>query len=116
MSDTAFRIAIATVAVLIGAAIMRVSFCRPVELPAVPPRPPAQRIEVAQVTATVASDPAEYAQRIATDSHTLRVDPPATPADLSRVMAHEEKDSKLVLEPKGKKSSAELAGLTLSLS
>lgn len=116
MSDTAFRIAVATAAVLVGAAIMRLSFCRPVELPAVPPRPPAPRIEVAQVTATVASDPAEYAQRIATDSHALRVDPPATPADLARVMAHQAKATKLALEPKGKKASTEVLGLKLALS
>src|SRR5688572_20332160 len=116
MSDTAFRIAVATMAVLAGAAIARLSFCRQVDLPPVPAQPPPPRVEVGAVAATVASDPAEYAQRVATDSRTLRVDPPATPADLSRVMAHQAKDTKLVLEPRGKKSSAEVLGLRLSLS
>lgn len=116
MSDTAFRVAVATAAVLVGAAIMRLSFCRPVEMPALPAEPPPPRIEVGKVTATVASDPAEYAQRLATDSHALRVDPPATPAELSRVMAHQAKDTKLALEPRGKKASAEVLGLRLALS
>ena len=116
MNDTAFRIAVLTVAVLAGAAIARLSFCRPVDLPALPAQPPPPRIEVGEVQATVASDPAEYAQRVATDSRTLRVDPPATPADLARVMAHQAKDAKLALEPRGKKSSTEVLGLRLSLS
>lgn len=116
MTDTPFRIAVLMVAVLVGAAIVRLSFCRPVDLPAVPAQPPPPRIEVGAVQATVASDPAEYAQRVATDSRALRVDPPATPADLSRVMTHQAKDTRLALEPRGKKSSAEALGLKLSLS
>lgn len=116
MSDTAYRIAVLTVAVLVGAAIARLSFCRPVDLPALPAQPPPPRIEIGEVQATVASDPAEYAQRLATDSRTLRVDPPATPAELSRVMPHQAKDTKLALEVRGKKATTEQLGLRLSLS
>lgn len=116
MSDTAFRVAVMAVAIIVAAAIMRLSFCHPVELPALPAMPPPPRIEVGEVAATVASDPGEYAQRVSTDSRTLRVDPLATPADLSRVLPHQTYDKKLALEAKGKKASAEALGLRLSVS
>jgi hypothetical protein len=116
VSDTAFRVAVLAAAIIVGAAIARVSFCHSIDLPALPAKPSAPRIVVGEVAADVASDPAEYSQRLATDSRTLRVDPPATPADLSRVLPHQSSDKKLALEVRGKKASAEVLGLRLSLS
>ena len=115
VTDSAFRVAIVVAAVALAGAIARISFCRGGELPAVPPRPNARPVPVATVTASVEADPGVYAEHLSRDSRALRVEPPATPADMARALVFESHDQPIVLVPKGKGASAEALGLRLSL-
>lgn len=115
VNDTAFRVLVVVAALAVGGAIVKVSFCQSVDLPSKPRKPPLKRVAVATVQATVAADPTQYAEQVASDSRTLRVDPPATPADLARVFPHQVADKPFALEVRGKKTSAEVLGLRLSL-
>jgi hypothetical protein len=115
VNDSAFRVAVVVAAVALAGAIARLSFCGSVELPAIPPRPHPKPVPVAKVTATVEADPGVYAQHLALDSRALRIEPPATPADMSRALVFESHDKPIALSPHGKQASAEVLGLKLSL-
>jgi hypothetical protein len=116
MTDSAFRVAVAVAAMALAGAIARISFCRGGELPAIPARPRAKPVPVATVTAAVEADPGVYAEQLARDSRVLRVEPPATPADMARALVFESHEQPIVLVPKGKSgTSAEVLGLRLSL-
>jgi hypothetical protein len=116
VNDSAFRASVVIAAVVLAGAVSRISFCRGGDLPAIPPRPRPKAVPVAQVTATVEADPGVYAERLARDSRALRIEPPVTPADISRALVFESHDQRFALTPKGKGSSAEMLGLRLSLS
>ena len=116
MSDLAFRAALVAAAVLAAGVLVRLSVCGSVALAPVPPRPAPKRVEVARVTAEVNSDPHVYAEQLARDSRLLKIDPPTTPGDLSRVFPHQVSTEPFALEVRGKSSSAEVLGLRLSLS
>ena len=116
MNDSAFRAAVVISALVLAGAVARISFCRGGDLPAIPPRPRPRPVPVATVTATVEADPGIYAQHLARDSKALRIDPPVTPAAISRALVFESHDKPLALSPRGKGSSANVLGLRLSLS
>lgn len=115
MNDSAFRVAVVIAAVALAGAVARLGFCRGGELPAIPPRPRPRPVPVAQVTASVVADPGVYAEQLSRDSRALKIEPPVTPADMSRVMVFESHDKPIALSPRGKGSSAEVLGLRLSL-
>jgi hypothetical protein len=115
VTDSGFRVAIVVAAALLAGAIARISFCRGGDLPAVPPRPRPRPVPVAKVTAAVEADPGVYAEHLSRDSRALRVEPPATPADMARALVFESHDQPIALTPRGKGSSAEVLGLRLSL-
>ena len=115
MNDSAYRVAVLVVAIALAGAIARLSFCSSVELPAIPPRPRPKPVPVAKVTATVQADPGVYAEHLAKDSRALRIEPPATPADMSRALVFESHDKPIALSPHRKQASAEALGLKLSL-
>lgn len=116
MSDMPFRIGVIATVVLVALAIVRFSFCHQVDLPPIPPRPEPPRVEVAEVTASVNSDPGIFAELLAKDSRTLRIEPPTTPADLSRAFTHERWEEGTTLSVRGKSRSTEVLGLRLVLS
>lgn len=119
MTDSVFRAAVVVAAVALAGSIARLSFCRGGDLPAIPPRPNPKPVRVAKVTAAVEADPGVYAEHLSRDSRALRVDPPATPADMARALVFESHDQAIALvPPRGKHpkgSSAEVLGLKLSL-
>lgn len=116
MNDSAFRVAVLVAAVALAGAFARLSFCGGVELPAIPPRPRPKPVPVGKVTATVEADPAVYAEHLAKDSRALRIDPPVTPADMSRALVFASHAGSITLAPHGKQATAEVLGLALSLS
>ncbi len=120
VTDSAFRVAVVVVAVALAGAVARLSFRRGGELPAIPPRPRPKAVPVAKVTAAVEADPGVYAEHLSRDSRALRIEPPATPADMARALVFESHDQPIALvPPRGKHpkgSSAEVLGLKLSLS
>jgi len=115
VNDSAFRVAVLVTAVALAGAIARISFCGSVDLPAIPPRPRPKPVQVARVTATVEADPGVYAEHLAKDSRALRIEPPVTPADMSRALVFASHDQPITLAPKGKHATAEVLGLKLSL-
>lgn len=118
LNDAAFRLAIGVTALGLCAIVARVSFCHEVLLPPVPP-PPAPRadvVTVAAVSASVDLDPSMYAEKLASDSRDLKIEPEVTPEDLSGVFEHRVDSRRRTLEPRKKRSSAEALGLELSLS
>jgi hypothetical protein len=116
VNDSAFRASVVIAAVVLAGAIARLSFCRGGDLPAIPPRPRPKAVPVAKVTATVQADPGMYAEHLAKDSRALRIDPPVTPADMSRALVFESHDKPITLSPRGKQASARVLDLQLSLS
>ncbi|HTE54539.1 MAG TPA: hypothetical protein VK698_26985 [Kofleriaceae bacterium] len=118
MTDRSFRVVVGIIFLGIAAIVARVSFFHPVDLPAIPPPPVPARAEVvtARATAAIDRDPAAFADRLASDSKALRIEPVATPADLSGVFAHRWDDKRRELEPGGHHASAEVLGLAMTLS
>ncbi len=115
MNDSAFRVAVVVAALALVGAVAQLSFCRGGELPAIPPRPRPRSVPVARVTSAVVADPGVYAEQLSRDSRALKIEPPVTPADMSRVMVFESQDKPFALAPHGKEASADVLGLRLSL-
>jgi hypothetical protein len=118
VSDALFRVVGGAVAVVAAAVVARLIFFHAIVLPELPPQPVATPAKVATAVAAVAAterDPAAYAEQLARDSRELRIDPPATPADLSGVMPYRADTERRVLEPERKRSTASVLGLDLSL-
>ena len=115
MNDSAFRVAVVVAALALVAAVARLNFCRGGELPAIPARPRPKSVPVARVTADVVADPGVYAEQLSRDSRALKIEPPVTPADMTRVMVFESHDKPFALVPHGKDASTDVLGLRLSL-
>ena len=117
MTDAVFRLALGTIVLGSAAVAARLGFVHDAELPPVPPIPEAPRAEVeaARATAAIDRDPDTYADHLAADSNTFRVEPIATPADLSSVMVHRVQSGRVVLEPARKRARAEVLGLAMTL-
>jgi hypothetical protein len=115
VNDSAFRVAVVVAAIALAGAVARLSFCRGGDLAAIPPRPKPRPVPVGQVTATVVADPGIYAEQLSRDSRVLKIEPPVTPAHMSRAMVFESHDRPIALAPRGKGASAEVLGLRLSL-
>jgi hypothetical protein len=116
MNESAFKVAVIAVAVVLAGAFARLSFCGGGDLPPVPSRPAVKRVASPRVSATIEADPGVYAEHLARDSRSLRIEPTVTPADLTHVLAYQVADKRFALVPRGKGASTEVLGLKLSLS